>query len=198
MNAPGAEILLHPHRHAALPDVLHQLEDGVLPGPDLLSVNAYEEIPVHDAGRVRGAPRRDVSDGRPEARHSDHEHQPVDGQREHDVEERPHEDDEEALPDRLEVELVLKLLLLHLTLGAVEHLHIAAERYGRNRPLGAVTVLKGAENLAEAQGEAEDLHAAETRGDEVSVLVHCYQDGNREEEAEHRPDNVPDRAQDHQ
>ena len=178
--------------------MLDELENGVLPGPDLITADAYEEIAVLDPGSGSRTPGDNIGHGRPEPRHADHEHQPVDGKGKDNIEERPHEDDEEALPDRLEVELVLKLLLLHLALGAVKHLHIAAERDQRNRPVGAAAVLKGAEHLAEAKREAQHLHAAEPCGDEMSVLMYSYQDGYREKETEHRPDNVPGRAHNHQ
>ena len=89
---------------------------------------------------------------------------PVEHDREQEVRDRTREHDREAPPDALPIERAIELGRVDRAFAFVEHLHVAAQRKGRHRPLRLV----GAEfarpqRPAEAERKAQHLDVAETR-----------------------------------
>ena len=68
----------------------------------------------------------------------------------------------------------------------VEHLDVAAERDRGDHPLGAVGAERAGstERAAEADREAQDLHAAQARDEVVAELVDDDQEAERDDEGE--------------
>src|SRR3954467_13530026 len=159
----------------------------LLPGADRLAVDT-----AHGVARVYASGRRDGSGGRraedrARFRQPVHEEPGVHQHREGEVEEWPRDDDGEALPDALAIECARELRGQHRPFALVEHLHVAAKGNGRDDPLGAVGAeAPEGERAAKTDREAQHLHAAPARDDEVAELVHHDQHAERDDEGEDR------------
>jgi hypothetical protein len=72
----------------------------------------------------------------------------------------------------LAVERARQIGEIDFPLAFVRHLHVAAERYRRQRPFGAVAAVAARpDHPAEADRETEHLDACKTRDDVVAELV---------------------------
>ncbi|MCY1223328.1 hypothetical protein D9M68_622910 [compost metagenome] len=146
---------------------------------------AHAGLLRHGAGRRRGDDRRGFAHAAGEQREVQHDRQQEIGQ-------RPGGDDDEALADRLAVERARQVgridpgVAFGIELALVQHLHVAAQRDGRHRPLGAVAALRdpAQQRPPETDRKAQHLHAAGARGEVMPHLVHVdeYAQGNNESE----------------
>jgi hypothetical protein len=111
--------------------------------------------------------------------------------REQEVGDGPRGNDGNPLADRLPVECARKIGRRHRTFAFIEHLHVAAERNRRHRPLRAIgAYLPRPHDAAEADGEAQHLHLAPARHRVMAELMEHDEDAEHHKKSDELGDGV--------
>jgi hypothetical protein len=158
-------------------------EPDAAPDAGLASADGEDFVAGLETGLGGDGVRQHAAHLGPHTVLADHQHTPVHGDREQEVEQRPRQHDQRALPQLLTIEGEVQLIRRDLFLALVEHLHIAAYRHGRERVLGRVAAAApGQKRRAETDGKAQHLDAEPAGDPEVPEFVNGDQDKDRDQE----------------
>jgi hypothetical protein len=152
--------------------------------------HVHDQLAFLEAGLQRRRMRRRRRQQGLLALDADDEGGPVEADRQQEVERRPRQDDQAALPQRRVVEGARALVRQHRALALVEHAHVAAQRHRRDHVLDAVGAAPSPQRPAEADREAQHLHAAAPRDPEMAELVERHQHADGDDEAADAPRQV--------
>ncbi len=180
---------------ALLQRVLQHFPAQILQGRDRLAVHAVHQFAVFDAAaRAQRAGDRCGKD-RPQFLDAIYEQPPVEDDGEQEIGDRSGGNDGEALGHRLAVEGARQLLRRDRRLALVEHLDVTAERKGGKHPFGPIRPgVSDQQRLAETDGKAQHLDAAQPRHEIVTELMHDDQDAQREGEETEIPEQIHEAA----
>jgi hypothetical protein len=117
---------------------LGQAPAQVLPALDRLAVERDHDVAGAYSGRSRGRARRRIGQQRTLAGNACHVRSREEQDREQQIGERTRGDDGDALPHALAIESTIEIRARDVAFALVGHLHVAAERDRRQRPLGLV------------------------------------------------------------
>ncbi len=151
--------------------------------PDL--AHGHDPVALLQPGLRRVGIGFDLADGRHQRRDAVNKQCPVGNDGKQEIERRPGEQYGNALPHRPLVECTPLVFLRDRPLAGVQEAHVTAERDGGNAIFGAVLAADARpDRFAEADREAQHLHAGPAPHDVVAVFVHGDEDADRDDESQ--------------